>query len=88
MQCCRARDTKGDACDDDDDADGFLEIRTEEQLSAIRSNLDEHYELKAGIALSTNTTNSWQPIGNGTDPFRGQVGRQRSCNFRFIFYYD
>ena len=65
-------DTLGDACDDDDDADGFLEVGTEAQLAAIRSNLTGHYELHTNITLSTSAANSWQPIGNGTNPFRGK----------------
>ena len=78
-------DALGDACDDDDDddglsdaddpdadGDGFLEVGTEAQLEAIRSNLAGHYELHTNITLSTNTTNSWEPIGNADSPFSGK----------------
>ena len=61
--------------DPDDDNNGLYEIRTAEDLDAIRANLNASYELVRSINLTTYP--NWQPLGNLSSPFTGPLGRSR-----------
>lgn len=54
------------------------EIRTAEQLSAIRNDLTEDYILAADIDLSSY---SWEPIGTEEHPFEGSLTTKDGVNY-------
>ena len=53
----------------DDDGNGLNEIRTADDLDAVRANLSADYELDADIDLVDRA--NWQPLGDVSNPFTG-----------------
>ena len=64
-----------DALDPDDDNNGFFEIRTAEDLDAVRANLNASYELTRSINLTAYP--NWQPLGNALIALSGTLRRSR-----------